>query len=57
MSTIVNLLIIAILTLGSWYAGKELLSSVEKVCIEKVDRGLSRSESFAQKLTGEKLSF
>lgn len=57
MSTIVNLLIIAILTLGSGYAVKEFLSSVEKASIEKVDQGLSGSESFAQKLTGEELDF
>ena len=57
MNTIVNLLIIAILSLGSGYAVKEFLSSVEKTSIEKVDQGLSRSEAFAQKLTGEELRF
>jgi hypothetical protein len=57
MSTIVNLLIIAILSLGSGYAVKEFLSSVEKTSIEKVDQGLSGSESFARKLTGKGLEF
>jgi hypothetical protein len=57
MNTIVNLIMTIMLLLGSGYAAKELLYNVEKAAIKRIDKGLSRSEPFAQKLTGKKLPF
>lgn len=57
MNTIVNLIIAIMFALGSGYAAKQLLFSVEKAAIERIDKGLSKSEPFAQKLTGTKLNF
>ena len=57
MNTIVNLIITALFLLGSGYAAKELLFTVEKAAIKRIDKGLSKSEPFAQKLTGKKLNF
>jgi len=57
MNTIVNLSITALFLLGSGYAAKEILFTVEKAAIKRIDKGLSKSEPFAQKLTGKKLSF
>ncbi len=57
MNTIVNLLIATLLLLGSGYAAKKLLFTVEKAAIKRLDKRLSKSESFAQKLTGIKLDF
>ena len=57
MNTIVNLLITTLFLLGSGYAAKELLFTVEKATIKRIDKGLSKSEPFAQKLTGKTLSF
>ncbi len=61
MNTIVNLLIATLLLFGSGYAAKELLFTVEKAAIKRLDKGLSKSESFAQKLTqkltGDKARF
>ena len=57
MNTIVNLIIIVILSLGSGYAVKKLLFSVEEVAIKKVDLGLSKTEPFARTLTGDELNF
>ena len=57
MNTIVNLIITLMFALGSGYAAKELLFDVEKTAIERIDKGLSKSEPFAQKLCGCKLPF
>ena len=57
MNAIVNLLITTLFLLGSGYAAKELLFTVEKAAIKRIDKGLSKSEPFAQKLTGKTLSF
>lgn len=57
MNTIVNLIITLMFALGSGYAAKELLFNVEKAAIKRIEKGLSKSEPFAQKLTGKKLSF
>jgi len=57
MNAIVNLLITTLFLLGSGYAAKELLFTVEKAAIKRIDRGLSKSEPFAQKLTGKTLGF
>jgi len=57
MNTIVNLIMTIMFLLGSGYAAKELLFSVEKAAIKRIDKGLSKSEPFAQKLTGKKLPF
>ena len=57
MNTIVNLIITLMFALGSGYVAKELLFSVEKAAIKRIDKGLSKSEPFAQKLTGKKLDF
>lgn len=57
MNTIVNLIITLMFALGSGYAAKELLFNVEKAAIKRIDKGLSKSEPFAQKLTGKKLPF
>jgi len=57
MSSIVNLLITTLFLLGSGHAAKELLFTVEKAAIKRIDKGLSKSEPFAQKLTGKALGF
>jgi hypothetical protein len=57
MNTIVNLIITALFALGSGYAAKELLFNVEKTAIKRIDKGLSKSEPFAQKLCDCKLNF
>ncbi|USN48024.1 MAG: hypothetical protein H6626_02740 [Pseudobdellovibrionaceae bacterium] len=57
MNTIVNLIMTIMFLLGSGYAAKELLFNVEKAAIKRIDKGLSKSEPFAQKLTGKKLPF
>lgn len=43
--------------LGSGYAATELLFRVEKAAIKRIDKGLSKSEPFAQKLCDCKLAF
>ena len=57
MNTIVNLIITLMFAIGSGYAAKELLFNVEKAAIKRIDKGLSKSEPFAQKLTGKRLPF
>ncbi len=57
MNTIVNLIITVMSALGYGYAAKQLLFTVEKAAIKRIDKGLSKSEPFAQKLTGKKLDF
>ncbi len=57
MNYIINLFITAFLIYGTHYGIKELLTKVEKTTIKKVKGGLSSSEQFAQKLTGNKLNF
>ncbi len=57
MNTIVNLIITLMFVLGSGYAAKEFLFNVEKAAIKRIDKGLSKSEPFAQKLTGKRLPF
>ena len=57
MKNIVDLFITAILLMGTGYAAKEVLFSIEKAAIKKIHKGLSSSESFANKLTGDKLNF
>ena len=57
MNTIVNLIITVLFLLSSGYAAKGLLFTVEEAAIKRIDKGLSKSEHFAQKLTGKKLDF
>jgi hypothetical protein len=57
LNTIVNLIITLMFTLGSGYAARELLFDVQKTAIKSIDKGLSKSEPFAQKLCGCKLPF
>lgn len=57
MNTIVNLIMTAMFALGSGYAAKELLFNVEKAAVERIDKGLSKSEPFARKLCDCKLPF
>ena len=57
MSTIVNLIISIMFLFGTGYAVKEFFFGVEQAAIKRVDKGLSKSEPFAQKLTGKKLNF
>jgi prefoldin subunit 5 len=57
MNSIVNLIITAIFILGSGYTAKKFLCDTKKAAIERIDKGLSKLEPFAQKLTDEKLPF
>jgi hypothetical protein len=57
MNTIVNLIMAAMFALGTGYTAKELLFNVEKAAVERIDKGLSKSEPFAQKLCGCRLPF
>lgn len=57
MRTIVDLLVTAMLLMGSGYAAKGLFLSLEKAAVKKIDQGLSSSEQFAEKLTSETLPF
>jgi hypothetical protein len=57
MNSIVNLIITAMFILGSGYTAKKFLYDTKKAAIKRVGKGLSKSEPFAQKLTGEKLPF
>lgn len=57
MGKIVNLIIAAIIIYGSGYSVKNLFFEVRKATIQKVEKGLSPSEPFAQKLTNQKLPF
>ena len=57
MNAIVNLIITVLLLLGTGYTAKKILFSIEKTMVKRIDKGLSKSEPFAQKLTGKKLDF
>ncbi|MCB0367930.1 MAG: hypothetical protein KDD45_00465 [Bdellovibrionales bacterium] len=57
MSTVVNLIISIMFLMGTGYAVKEFFFNVEKTAVQRIDKGLSKSEPFAQKLTGIKLGF
>jgi len=57
MSTIVNLIISIMFLFGTGYAAKEFFFNIEKTAVQRIDKGLSKSEPFAQKLTGKKLLF
>lgn len=57
MNTIVNLILAALLTLGSGYAAHKFLFEVQKTAVKRIHKGLSKTEPFTQKLTGEKLPF
>jgi len=57
MGQIVNLIISVLLLFGSGYAAKKLLFTVEKEAIQTIKKGLSKSEPFAQRLTGKHLDF
>ena len=57
MRFIVDLTVAVLFLLGSGYVAQETLLFVKKATIERIDKGLSPSEPFAQALTGEKLPF
>ena len=57
MDNIVNSIIAVLFLLGSGYTAKKILFSVEKTALERISKGLSKSEPFAQKLTEKKLDF
>ena len=57
MDNIVNSIIMVLFLMGTGHAAKKILFSVEKTAIERIGKGLSKSEPFAQKLTGMELDF
>ena len=57
MDNIVNSIIMVLFLMGTGHAAKKILFSVEKTAIERIGKGLSKSEPFAQKLTGMELGF
>ena len=57
MEKFIKIIINISLLLGSGYCAKELLCNVEKMAIDRIEKGLSSSERLAKKLTGTKLNF
>ena len=57
METFIKIIINTSLIFGSGYCIKKLLFNIEKMAINRIEKGLSPSEQFARKLTGTKLPF
>ncbi len=57
MHIIVNSIIVAMFAFGSGYAVKSLFFEIEKTAVKRIDKGLSKSEPFAQKLCSCRLPF
>ncbi len=57
MHLIVNSIIVAVFAMGSGYAVKSLFFEIEKTAVKRIDKGLSKSEPFAQKLCSCRLPF
>ena len=57
MTKVVNMILAALFLLGSGYSAKKLLFEIEKETLRTVKKGLSKSEPFAERLTGKKLPF
>lgn len=57
MSTLINLIIVTLFALSTVHIANKILLAVERTAIKRIEKGLSKSEPFAQKLTGTKLNF
>ena len=57
MEKTVNSIIALAFILLTGYGAKKILFEVKKESLLKIDKGLSPSEPFARKLTGERLDF
>ena len=57
MSKIIDTILVVTFLLGSSYATKELVIGIEEMAVRRIKKGLSKSEPFAQQLTGTKLNF
>lgn len=57
MDKIVNSVIFLLFVWGASEAAESLFFQIEKTAIERIAKGLSKSEPFAQQLTGYKLPF
>jgi|GEM_PF-2610730 len=57
MEKIVNTILIALLSLGTGYSVKKFFNKTEEVTLKRIKKGLSKSEGFAQRLSGEKLNY
>ena len=56
MEKIVNTILIALLSLGTGYSVKKFFNKTDEVTFKRIKKGLSSSEAFAQRLTGQKLN-
>ena len=57
MEKIVNLILITLLSLGTGYSVKKFFNKTEEATLKRIKKGLSSSEKFAQRLTGQKLNY
>ena len=57
METFIKIIINTSLLFGSGYCAKELLFNIEKMATNRIEKGLSPSESLARKLTDTNLPF
>ncbi|MEZ4742906.1 MAG: hypothetical protein R3B45_10745 [Bdellovibrionota bacterium] len=57
MNTIVKLILTLLISYGSIELGRKVLFQLEIAAIKRIDKGLSSSEDFLNKLTGEALPF
>ena len=57
MNRIINAILAVLILYGSGHITKEAVIGIEKIVFKRIKKGLSKSEPFAQKLTGTKLNF
>ncbi|MEZ4740852.1 MAG: hypothetical protein R3B45_00115 [Bdellovibrionota bacterium] len=57
MNTIVKLILALVISYGSIELGRKALFQLEVAAIKRIDKGLSSSEVFLNKLTGDALPF
>jgi hypothetical protein len=57
MNSLINIIFLLLLTLGVGPAVKDFYLEIENTALKRIKKGLSRTEPFAQQLTGTKLTF
>ena len=56
-TAIVGIIFTTLLLLGSGYTAKVVLTTLEKITVTRIQKGLSSSEEFARQLTGKRLKY
>ena len=53
--SIVSLIVTTLLLLGTGYTAKAIFTTIERITLTRIQKGLSSSEALAQALTGKRI--